>query len=49
LWSEKESFWSIIDETTLLNEIYESCKENGIKITSSSVKSEITTAMKNGW
>jgi len=45
LWSEKESFWSIIDETTLLNEIYDSCRVNGIRITAGGVKSEIKTAM----
>ena len=45
LWNSKDSFWEMIDETTLLNEIYDSCKVNGIKITSSSVKSEIKTSM----
>jgi len=46
VWREQESCWEMIDETSLLNTIYDACRLNGIKIISSSTKSEIITSMK---
>lgn len=46
IWNIKEKYWSIIDETSLLNQIYGACKENGIRITLSSTKAEMLTSLK---
>jgi len=46
LWDSINTCWSMSDETYLLNEIYDSCKQQGIQITRSSIKSEILTSMK---
>lgn len=46
LWNFSKCCWEIIDETDLLNEIYNSAIEAGVRMTASSVKSEIVTGLR---